>query len=235
MESTEQFSVAEVLRGSFNVVRDKPIILFPLFIVTILFWMEDVISDLELNKIIPDPWGSLYVLVPLILFTVVFTLLLLFLPPIVDAMYPLLVKNIIDEKEIYLKSTFIAAGKKALSVWGATVLVIFIVFIGLIPFVIPGLIFLAWYYYTIPAIMLKDLGAIEGMSASKDFAKGKIFKTFLLYSTPFFLIFLLTIISQDVYMMPAMGWVVVFGISLFLAMWIAVIPAYAYIKYAGEE
>lgn len=235
MESTEQFSVAEVLRGSFNVVRDKPIILFPLFIVTILFWMEDVISDLELNKIIPDPWGSLYVLVPLILFTVVFTLLLLFLPPIVDAMYPLLVKNIIDEKEIYLKSTFIAAGKKALSVWGATVLVIFIVFIGLIFLVIPGLIFLAWYYYTIPAIMLKDLGAIEGMSASKDFAKDKKFKTFLLYSTPFFLIFLLTIISQDVYMMPAMGWVVVFGISLFLAMWIAVIPAYAYIKYAGEE
>lgn len=235
MESTEQFSVVEVLRGSFNLIRDKPIILLPLFIVTILFWMEEVIDYIELNKIIPDPWGSLYVLVPLILFTVVFTLLLLFLPPIVDAMYPLLVKNIIDEKEIYLKSTFIAAGKKALSVWGATVLVIFIVFIGLIFLVIPGLIFLAWYYYTIPAIMLKDLGAIEGMSASKDFAKDKKFKTFLLYSTPFFLIFLLTIISQDVYMMPAMGWVVVFGISLFLAMWIAVIPAYAYIKYAGEE
>lgn len=239
MESTEQFSVAEVLRGSFNLIRDKPIILLPLFIVTILFWMEDVISDLEINKIIPDPMSSSYVLVPLILFTVVYALLLLFIPPIVDGMYPLIVKNIIDGKEVGLKSAFSAAGKKALSIWGATVLVIFIVFIGLIFFIIPGLIFLAWYYYTIPTIMLKDLGAIEGMSASKDFAKDKKFKTFLLYSTPFFLIFLLTIISQDVYMMPAMGWVVgwvvVFGISLFLAMWIAVIPAYAYIKYAGEE
>ena len=107
-----------------------------------------------------------------------------------------------------------------------------IVFIGLILFVIPGLIFLAWYYYTIPAIMLKDIGATEGMSASKDFAKDKKFKTFLLYSTPFFLIFLLAIIFQDVYTMPALGWVVVFGIELFLFTWIAVVPAYAYIKYA---
>lgn len=56
-----------------------------------------------------------------------------------------------------------------------------------------------------------------------------------LYSTPFFLIFLVAIIFQNVYMMPAMGWVVDFGIELFIAIWIAVTPAYAYIKYAREE
>ena len=236
MESTEQFSVVEILRGSFNVVHDKPIILLPLFIVTILFWMEDVIDYIEINKIIPDPMSSLYVLVPLILFTVIYALLLLIIPPIVDGMYPLLVKNIIDGKEVGLKSAFSAAKKKVWSVLGAMFLVSLIVVIGLILFVIPALIFLAWYYYTIPAIMLKDLGAIEGMSASKDFAKDKKFKTFLLYSTPFFLILLLfwAIIFLDVFMIPGMDWVVILGIELFLVTWIAVVPAYAYIKYAGE-
>ena len=237
MESTEQFSVAEVLRGSFNVVRDKPIILLPLFIAIIILWMEDIISGLEINKIIPDPMSSVYILVPLILFTVVYALLLLFIPPIVGGMYPLIVKNLIEGEEVGLKSAFGAAGKKAWSILGATVLVTFIVFIGLIFFTIPGLIFLSWYYYTIPAIMLKDLGAIEGMSASKDFAKDKKFKTFLLYSTPFFLIllFFLALVFMDVFMIPVMDWVVVFGIELFLITWIAVVPAYAYIKYACEE
>ena len=236
MESTEQFSVVEVLKGSFNLIRDKPIILLPQFIVVILFYLPNIISDyIEINKIIPDPMSSLYVLVPLILFAVVYVLLLLIIPPIVEAMYPLLIKNILDGKEVDLKSTFSAAKKKVWSVLGAMFLMSLIVVIGLILFVIPGLIFLAWYYYTIPAIMLKDLGASEGMSASKDFAKDKKFKTFLLYSTPFFLIFLVAIIFQDVYMMPAMGWVVDFGIELFIAIWIAVTPAYAYIKYTREE
>ncbi len=239
MASTEQFSVAEVLRGSFNIIRDKPIILLPQFIVAIILWMPDIIGEfLETNKIFSDLWSlPLYALAPLILFAVVFALLLLFIPAIVNAMYPLLIKNIIEGKEVDFKSVFSAATERALSVVGAMILVELIVIIGLFLFVIPGLIFLAWYYYTIPAIMLKDLGAIEGMSASKDFAKGKKFGTFLLYSIPFFLILLLfgAIIFLDVFMIPVMDWVVVFGIELFLFTWIAVIPAYAYIKYEGKE
>ncbi len=39
MEIAEQFSVAEVLRGSFNVIHDKPIILLLQFIVAIFFYM----------------------------------------------------------------------------------------------------------------------------------------------------------------------------------------------------
>ena len=230
MWGTEQFSVVEVIRGSFNLIRDKPIILLPQLIVLILLFLPDVIGAyLEANKIIPDLWGSLYVLVPLILLGVVFALLLLFIPPIVDAMYPLLIKNIMDGKEVDLKSTFSAAKKKVWSVLGAVLLMSLIVFIGLILFVIPGLIFLAWYYYTIPAIMLRDLGATEGMSASKDFAKDKKFKTFLLYSTPFFVI----IILQDIY--PALSFIIDLGLVLFLAVWIAVVPAYAYIRYACGE
>ena len=231
MWGTEQFSVVEVIRGSFNLIRDKPIILLPQLIVLILLFLPDVIGAyLEVNKIIPDPWSlSLYVLVPLILLAVVYALLLFFIPPIVDAMYPLLVKNIIDGKEVDLKSAFGTATKRVLSIWGAMFLVELIVIIGLILFVIPGLIFLAWYYYTIPAIMLRDLGATEGMSASKDFAKDKKFKTFLLYSTPFFVI----IILQDIY--PALRFIIDLGLVLFLAVWIAVVPAYAYIRYACGE
>ncbi len=230
MDSAEQFSVVEVLKGSFNLIRNKPIILLPQLIVLILFYLPDVIGEyLEANNIIPDPWSSLYILVPLILLAVVYALLLLIIPPIVDAMYPLLVKDIIEGKEVDLKATFRAAEERILSIWGAMFLVSLIVFLGLIFFVIPGLIFLAWYYYTIPAIMLKNLGATEGMSASKDFAKDKKFKTFLLYSTPFFVIIILT----DIY--PALSLIIDLGLILFLVIWIAVVPAYAYIRYACEE
>jgi hypothetical protein len=144
-------------------------------------------------------------------------------------MYPLLVKDIIEGKEVDLKATFRAAEEKVLSIWGAMFLVSLIVVLGLIFFVIPGLIFLAWYYYTIPAIMLKDIGAIEGMSASKDFAKDKKFKTFLLYSIPFFVI----IIFHEVY--PPLSLIIDLGLVLFLVVWIAVVPAYAYIKYGSTS
>jgi len=230
MDSAEQFSVVEVLKGSFDLIRSKPIILLPQLIVLILFYLPDVIGEfLGANKIIPDPWSSLYILVPLILLAVVYALLLLIIPPIVDAMYPLLLKDIIEGKEVDLKATFNAAEERILSIWGAMFLVSLIVVLGLIFFVIPGLIFLAWYYYTIPAIMLKNLGATEGMSASTDFAKDKKFKTFLLYSAPFFVIIILT----DIY--PAFSLIIDLGLIFFLAIWIAVVPAYAYIRYAGKE
>ena len=45
----------------------------------------------------------------------------------------------------------------------------------------------------------------------------------------------LALVFMDVFMIPVMDWVVVFGIELFLITWIAVVPAYAYIKYACEE
>ena len=101
--------------------------------------------------------------------------------------------------------------------------------------IIPGFIFLVWYSYTIPAMMLGGLGASDGMSASKDFAKNKKLKTIiLLFLIPLIVGILGMIISYYFDKIPALSSTVDFGFLLFGYLWMSTIPAYAYIKYAQK-
>ena len=160
---------------------------------------------------------------------------LLFFTVTIDAMYPVMIKNMRDRKELDPWVAFNVSKKKFMPVLGALILIGIQVTFGFILLIIPGLIFLAWYYYTIPAIMINDLGVKEGMQASKDFAKDKKFKTFLLYLIPYFLLFPIELALENVDMSIEMQWLFDWSTALFLAVWLAVIPAYAYVRYADGK
>ena len=44
--------------------------------------------------------------------------------------------------------------------------------------IIPGVIFVTWYTYSVPAIMLEDKGVLAGWAASKTFGRDKKWSTF---------------------------------------------------------
>jgi hypothetical protein len=67
---------------------------------------------------------------------------------------------------------------KFLTLIGAGILVVLIVYLGLLLLVVPGIIFGLWYCLTTPAIVVENLKATEGMSRSKALASGNLGKIF---------------------------------------------------------
>jgi len=65
---------------------------------------------------------------------------------------------------------------KFLTLIGAGILVVLVVFLGLLLLVVPGIIFGLWFALTTPAIVVENLKAIEGMSRSKALASGNLGK-----------------------------------------------------------
>lgn len=236
MESSNEFSVVEIIRGTFSIVYKNPILLLPQLILVIFYYMDSIILNIiqvinnyiEINNILLDINRYYF----LDVFSTVFLLFFLIISPIIDAMYPALIKSIVDGRDLNLKKMFIATWKRNLSIWWASIKVFFIVATGFFLLIIPGLIFLAWYSYTIPAMMLYGLGASEGMSASKDFAKNKKLKTIILLSViPVLLGVSGLIISYFFDMIPGLSNTVDVVFLLFYYTWMATFPAYSYLKY----
>lgn len=67
---------------------------------------------------------------------------------------------------------------KFLTLIGAGILVVLIVYMGLILLIVPGIIFALWFALTTPAIVVENLKAIKGLSRSKDLASGNLGKIF---------------------------------------------------------
>jgi len=64
-------------------------------------------------------------------------------------------------------------------VW-ASILVGLIVAVGFLLLVVPGVIFMLWYYLAIPAIVLEGLKARRGMGRSRLLVKGNLGKVFVI-------------------------------------------------------
>ncbi len=64
-------------------------------------------------------------------------------------------------------------------IW-ASILVGLVVMVGFILLVVPGVIFMLWYYLVIPAIVLESLKARQGMGRSKLLVKGNLVKVFVI-------------------------------------------------------
>ncbi|MEM4726437.1 MAG: hypothetical protein QXG63_05810, partial [Nitrososphaerales archaeon] len=120
------------------------------------------------------------------------------------------------------------AFRKIISLIAASILVSIIVAIGLILLVVPGLIFLTWFFYTIPALMLEDKGALEAMSASKSFGRNKKLNTLAVI----IILGIFALIGGVFSIIPLIGSVISFLIGLFVAAWASVTQSYIYIKYA---
>lgn len=67
---------------------------------------------------------------------------------------------------------------KFLTLIGAGILVVLIIYMGLILLIVPGIIFALWFALTTPAIVVENLKAIKGLSRSKALASGNLGKIF---------------------------------------------------------
>lgn len=234
MKDKVDIEVWEALRESFSIILHKPIILIPMLAVSLFSQFADSLIG---TFIAPDQIMSPLDIIPLLKFGLLFLVIYIVIYTLVEGMYPLMVKDVLENKEIELSAAFGSVVKKFPSLIVAGILVALLVGIGIMLFIIPGVIFAIWYFYTIPAIMLEDRGALDGMRASKAFASDKKFDTFLLFLIPMLIIFLVGVFTLPLRLfIPAVEEIVSFILSLIASTWMSVIPAYVYIKYReGNE
>jgi len=233
-----EFSAAEVLGSSFDVIKKKPIILLPHIITTVIFVVP--IFFIMLGAGLGAGWGAgwgaessllerfpaLFGLTILSIIAVVIVGIIIAF--IIEGMYPLMVKNVLDGKDVGMSAAFGKAVGRLPSLIGAAILVGIIVSVGFVIFVIPGILFLTWYFYTVPAIMLEDRGALDGMSASKRFGRTRKWKTFLIL----LVLVIICVIGSALGEIPIAGGVIEAIIGLIVAVWGSIIASYAYIKHA---
>ncbi len=92
-----------------------------------------------------------------------------------------LVKNV---SEYYLGNTLTIGQTyrfvipKLLTMIIAMILMMIIIMFGFVLLIVPGIIFSLWFALTIQVIMAENLGPIEGLSRSKNLAKGNLGKIF---------------------------------------------------------
>jgi len=218
--SAKGFGVGEALVSSFKILLKNPKIIIPQLISSLIFtfvWGLNIVllAGLE-DWFLAIPLNLLLLVVGFIVYTVI------------SGMYPLLVKDVVNDISPNLSSAAITAFKKIISLIAASVLVSIIVGIGMMLFVVPGLIFVTWFFYTIPALILEDKGALEAMSASRDFARDKKLNTLAVI----ILLGVAALISSLFYLIPYIGPLIFFIISLLVATWASITQSYIYIKYA---
>jgi len=151
---------------------------------------------------------------------------------VVSGDYPSLVKDFLAGGQLSTTEALGKAYRRFWSLLAATILVGLIVVLGTIALVVPGIIFLTWYAYTIPAVMLEDKGAWEGMSASKAFGRDKKWRTFLIFLTVA-VGFLVVSIVDSVFSLasPLLGEFVYAILLVPIATWASVIFSYTYLTY----
>ncbi len=229
-----EFDVGKVLGSSLDIIKKKPIILLPHIITTVIFVVPIFFiilgaglgAGLFAQPILMEKISPLIGLVFLSVIAIVIVGIIIGF--IIEGMYPLMVKNVLDGKDVELSAAFGKAIRRLPSLIAAAILVGLIVVAGLILFVIPGILFLTWYYYTVPAIMLEDRGALNAMSTSRRFGRTRKWKTFLIL----LVLFVIGIIGNLLGMIPIAGVIISAIVGLFVAVWGSIIPTYVYIKYA---
>jgi hypothetical protein len=238
-----KFDVGDVLSDSLNLIVKRPVITLPIVVLImitftpiLLLVMAGVLSEsLNLRVETTGGWIGGFIVISLLLFVAI----LLIAYVLVIGAYPLIVKDAIQGGRIDFRKALDAAAGKFFTIIGAGIVATFLTFLGLIFFIIPGLIIMAWYFYRIPAIVIENRDLIGGLSASEAFAKDKKFKTFLLYILPdivFNVIFaILPVAEGHVWLIDAVLVVIYLVLFIVFVVWIFIIPSYVYIEYGMKD
>jgi hypothetical protein len=205
--------VKEALFGSFKMLKEKPKFVLPMILPIILgagileltlatgVPITGVpISTSTTGEAVAPPEWYLAMFVLMILIFVVSIL--------VYGMYPSMVKDHIEKKELNLKTSFLFACHKFWSLLGASLLAILIIFgiclaigfavivpltlsnipiattIGTIIEMIVGFLIIVFFYYIFPAIIMDDLKAFEGIGKSWETGKKNYLFTLLICLIP---------------------------------------------------
>ncbi len=227
-----KFNVEAVIVSSFGLIRRKPMLLLPQIITTLIFAIPLLFIAIPLLFIdIESPAGIIANLpvvggIIILAFGGIIILAIIVLP-VIGGMYPLMVKNVMEGREVEMSDAFAKSLRRFPSLIGASILVGLLVALGLLLLVVPGIIFFLWYAYTIPAIMLENLGARDGMSASKRFCRTVKLKTFLII----LIIAIIGTVGNSAEIIPVVGFVIGGIVGLIVATWGSISISYAYIKY----
>lgn len=235
-------NVSDVLNSTFTIMRKAPLIFLPMF-VELLFssmlalwalvpYLEQMSSTATPSSILTALWNALPRLVALGAFGFL-------VRPLVAGMYPSMVKNAIRGKKIDMTRALEKAASKYLSILVSNVLVAILVSLGALLLVVPGLIISTWYYYTGPAIILENRGALPGMSASKSFARNKKWETFVMLLVPFGISIIGSLLRRGSPILAANGLAIFLAINLIFGLiagvFGAVMSAYTYLSYAMRK
>lgn len=215
-ESRPRLNVEEVVVSSFRLFRRKPILLVPEIITTLIFVIPLMFVDLDSSESI---MANLPMFGGMILLGII-TL------PVIQGMYPLMVKNVMEGRDVEMSEAFSKSLSRFPSLIGAFILVGLLVLAGAI-LIIPAILFVLWYAYTIPSIMIENLGARGGMSASKRFGRTVKLKTFLII----LIIAIIGTVGSIAEIIPVAGLVISAIVSLIVAVWGSISISYAYLKY----
>jgi hypothetical protein len=105
--------------------------------------------------------------------------------------------------------------------------------VSLILIIVGGLLILyitVWYYCAVPALMLENRGVMDALSASKTFSNGK---KWTIFGLMLFVSLMSSIIGVVVGLIPQIGVILVFLVSLFFTVYTSVIRSYLYLRYSG--
>lgn len=231
-------NVKEVLEETLRIMLRKPVILLPM----VILWLFDRISGILARPFIhlPDNIISLEDLLPtlpsLLTYLIVSSVLIYIMYAVIEGIYPLVTKNILENRDIDLIPAIRFVLKRASTLITAGILIGIIVFAGLLLFIIPGVIFAIWYFYTVPFIVLENRGVLDAMGASKAFASNKRKETIYLFSVPFIMLFLGGLITETLFIaIPGVYMMMNIILDSVIFTWFSVIPAYVYLKYYENE
>jgi hypothetical protein len=212
--------VGDVIFRSARILIDRPFLMIPQLIVLIPALVVDLLTS-------SSPFNPLGLIIGILSGV---------LSVIVTGAYPPLVKAALEGGQ---HSVGEALGKAVQRFWtllAAGILTVLIVALGFIALIVPGIILLTWYAYTVPAIMLDGKGATEGMAASKAFGRDKKGSTFLIFLTVF-LVGLLLFAVESILSLGSrlLGQLVFSVLDVPLGAWVAVMVTYTYLTYGPSS
>ncbi len=218
----KNIDITDALSKSVGIIAKNPVILLPQLIVSIPTLLIGLFSSTT----------SLTLAIGGVVASLVSGLLMV----LVIGAYPLMVKTVVDGGRISISDAVRKGIGRFWSILVAGILVALFVIAGTIALIVPGLIIATWYAYTIPAIMLENRGAMDGMSASKAFGRDKKMSTFLMIlvvGVGFLVVsgIQLAVSSAS----PVAGRLVNDLLTIPLDVWIYVLLSYTYIKYGPSS
>ena len=211
--------VGAAISKSVDIVSKNPVILLPQLAVLVLTLLGDLVAGSSLGAL-----------------RLVITVVTAVVGVIVAGAYPSMVKAIVEGGTPSVSDALGKAYHRFWTLLGAGILVVLLVGLGLIALVVPGIILATWYAYAIPAIMLEEKGALEGMAASKTFGRDKKWSTFLTF-VAFAVGGVVIAIVQLLFSIasPVAGQAVYAILEVPLAAWVSVVLSYTYITHGPSS
>lgn len=226
----------EVLNETFKIIRNKPIILLPMIILVLFSRLQDYLARSYID--IPNNIKSIEELIPFLPlifgYLIISSILLCIIYVIIEGIYTVIIKNILENKDVNLGNASGFALNKASILISAGLLIGIMITVGTLFFIIPGLLFTIWYFYAIPFIMIENRGVLDGIKASKEFASNKKSNTIYFLTIPFLYLFLASFIAGVVlYKVPMVYYAINIVLDSIIFTWYSVIPVYVYLKEFG--